>query len=45
MAAPEPVTFHEYSPQLWQSVYEQNQEAFDSTRFLDYLCPEHGITQ
>ncbi|MFC1405767.1 MULTISPECIES: hypothetical protein [Streptacidiphilus] len=45
MAAPQPVTVHEYSPQLWQSVYEQNQESFDSTRFLDYQCPEHGINQ
>ncbi|SEL33340.1 hypothetical protein [Streptacidiphilus jiangxiensis] len=42
MAAEEPVTFHPYHPDLWEVVYEGNQETFDQSTFLDWQCPRHG---
>lgn len=42
MKAEEPVTFHPYDPELWQAVYEDNQESFDQSTFLSWECPRHG---
>lgn len=43
MSADQPVSFHEYSPALWEAVYVENREMFDQTTFPAPDCPAHGI--